>query len=156
MKIHDSLIGLGFLILAIATFVSSQGFAPAPGQPVGPALFPTIISIVLAIASATLIVRSLKASGPRTWISASPDLLHPRVLMGFLLVPISVIFYLLASGSLGFIFCSVIILLALFLVFGVRWLTATSASVLVSLAIFFLFERLLAVPLPRGFLESIV
>ncbi|MFD0466146.1 tripartite tricarboxylate transporter TctB family protein [Microvirga aerilata] len=64
MKIHDSLIGLGFLILAIATFLSSQGLAPAPGQPVGPALFPTIISIVLAIASVALIVRSLKASGP--------------------------------------------------------------------------------------------
>jgi putative tricarboxylic transport membrane protein len=76
--------------------------------------------------------------------------------VGFLLVPISVIFYLLASDSLGFIFCSVIILLALFLVFGVRWLAAASASVLFSLGIFFLFERLLGVPLPRGFLESIV
>ena len=151
MKIHDSLIGLGFLILAIATFLSSQGFAPAPGSRRASS-FPDIISIVLAIASAALIVRSLKASGPRTWISASQDLLRPRVLVGFLLVPISVIFYLLASGSLGFIFCRdnpacTVPRIWRSLAYGYFRFGA-------GLARDFLFaERLLAVPLPRGFLE---
>ena len=155
MKLHDSILAGVFLTLAVAVVAGAQAFPPSPGQPVGPALFPTAVGICLGIGSAILLVRSLAASGPRAWFSVSPDLRRPRTLLGFFLAIAAVIFYLAASESLGFLPCSVLILTVLFAVFGVKLRLGIPLALVASLAIYSAFTRLLAVPLPPGILEGI-
>ena len=120
MKLHDSILAAAFLLLAIAVVAGAQAFPPSPGQPVGPALFPTVIGTCLGIGSAILLVRSLATSGPKMWFSASAELRRPRALIGLLLSIAAVIFYLAASEPLGFLPCSVLILIVLFSVYGVK------------------------------------
>ena len=155
MKLHDSILGGVFVALSIAVVVGAQAFPPSPGQPVGPALFPTAVGICLGIGSAFLLVRSLAASGPKAWFSVSPDLRRPRTLLGFFLAIAAVIFYLAASESLGFLPCSVLILTVLFVVFGVKLRLGIPLALGASLAIYAAFSRLVAVPLPPGILEGI-
>jgi putative tricarboxylic transport membrane protein len=94
--------------------------------------------------------------GPRTWLDFAPELRRPRLLMGFVLAPLAVLFYLLASERIGFLPCSLVILLALFTAYGVRPRVGVPVAVGMSLVIYFLFSRLLSVPLPQGILEGIV
>ena len=155
MKLHDSILAAAFLVLAIAVVMGAQAFPPSPGQPVGPALFPTAVGVCLGIGSAILLVRSLVASGPKVWFSASPDLRRVRTLLGFFLAIAAVIFYLAASEPLGFLPCSVLILIVLFTAYGVKLRLGGPLAVVASLAIYAAFSRLLAVPLPPGILEGI-
>jgi putative tricarboxylic transport membrane protein len=156
MKLHDSIVAAVFLVLAIAVVAGAQAFPPAPGQPVGPALFPTAVGICLGVASVVLLVHSLAPSGPRVWAAWSPDLRRPRTLIGFLLAPAAVVFYLAASESIGFLPCSVVILIALFTAYGVRFRLGLPLAIVGSLVIYALFSRLLSVPLPAGLLEGFV
>jgi putative tricarboxylic transport membrane protein len=155
MKLHDSILAGAFLALAIAVVVGAQAFPPAPGQPVGPALFPTAVGVCLGIGSAILLVRSLAASGPKVWFSVSPILRRPRTLLGFVLAIAAVIFYLAGSAQLGFLPCSVLILIVLLTAFGVKLRLGVPLALVASLAIYAAFSRLLAVPLPPGILEGI-
>ena len=156
MRLHDSVLAALFFVLAVAVVVTARGFPPSPGQPVGPGLFPTVVGVCLALASVGLFVRSLRMAGPRTWLDFAPELRRPRLLMGFVLAPLAVLFYLLASERIGFLPCSLVILLALFTAYGVRPRVGVPVAVGMSLVIYFLFSRLLSVPLPPGILEGIV
>jgi putative tricarboxylic transport membrane protein len=156
MKLHDSILAATFLALAIAVVVGAQAFPPSPGQVVGPALFPTAVGICLGTSSAILLVRSLAVSGPKVWFSASPDLRRRRTLLGFLITIAAVIFYLAASESLGFLPCSVLILIVLFAAYGVKLRFGVPLALVASLAIYAAFSRLLAVPLPPGILEGVL
>jgi putative tricarboxylic transport membrane protein len=156
MRLHDSILAALFFVLAVAVVVTARGFPPSPGQPVGPGLFPTVIGVCLAVASVGLFVRSLRMAGARSWLTFAPELRRPRVLVGFVLAPLAVLFYLLASEPIGFLPCSVLILLALFTTYGVRLRLGVPVAVGMSLLIYFLFSRLLSVPLPQGILEGIV
>lgn len=88
-------------------------------------------------------------------LSMPPELREGRVLAGFLLVPITLILYVLFSESLGFIPAAFLLQLALYLVFRVRLRTAIPVAIAGAVAIHFLFYKLLEVPLPWGLLESI-
>ena len=62
-------------------------------------------------------------------------------------------FYIVAAGALGFIPTGVLILVALFLKFGVDARRALVTAVVATLVIHLLFYKLLRVPLPWGVLE---
>jgi putative tricarboxylic transport membrane protein len=156
MKLHDSILAALFFALAVAVVATAQGFPPSPGQPVGPGLFPTAVGVCLAAASVVLFIRSLRAAGPHSWLAFAPDLWRPRVLLGFVLAPAAVLFYLLVSEHLGFLPCSVLILVVLFTTYGVRLRLGLPLAVAMSLVIYGFFGRLLAVPLPQGILEGIL
>jgi putative tricarboxylic transport membrane protein len=154
MKVHDGLLALAILALATAVIATAQRFPPAPGQPVGPGLFPTVIGSALALAALLLLVRSLKSPGPRQWVAISPVLLHARGMAGFLLAPASVVFYLAFSERLGFLPCSVLILVALLTAYGVRLRVGVPFAFAASAVVYAIFARVLSVPLPRGLLEA--
>jgi putative tricarboxylic transport membrane protein len=156
MRLHDSLLATLFFALAVAVVATAQGFPPSPGQPVGPGLFPTAVGVCLALASVALFVRSFAAAGPRTWLAFAPELRRPRILLGFVLAPAAVLFYLMVSEQVGFLPCSVLILAVLFTTYGVRLRLGLPLAVVMSLVIYGFFGRILAVPLPQGILEGIL
>ncbi len=154
MKIHDSVVAVALFALALAVVLAAQRFPPAPGQPVGPGLFPTVVGVCLGLAAVLLFVRGRKASGPHELVALAPALRRPRSLAAFLLAPLAVVFYLGFSEQIGFLPCSVLILIVLFTAYGVRLRLGVPLAVGVSLVIFGFFGRVLSVPLPRGVLDA--
>ena len=62
--------------------------------------------------------------------------------------------YVLLGDALGFVVVAPAILVGLFVVFGVRPLHAAGLAVVASLVIWYVFYKLLRVPLPWGVLKN--
>lgn len=151
MRIHDSLIGGILLLLSLAVLWHIQGFPPAAGQPYGPALFPGLIAVGLALSSAVLCWQGLRTTQPL--LALADGLRSPRQLAAFAITVCSVVFYVLLSETLGFIVCSLVVLVALQWACGVRPLMALAVAIAATLVIHTCFYKLLKVPLPWGVLQ---
>jgi putative tricarboxylic transport membrane protein len=152
MKINDVVSGALAGGFALAIFIGAQGFPEIPGQKVGPKVFPVLIAAGLMLCAVMLVARGLRMRGSERWVSLPDWMRNGRSAFGFLLVPISLVFYVAASDDLGFIPTAVVLLLAMFLTYGVRVRTALIIALLGSLVIHALFYKMLKVPLPWGVL----
>ena len=158
MKLNDAIFGLLLLILGGSVLGVVQKFPKIPGQQVGPALFPGLIAFGICVGGLILLVRGWRlrsrngADAP--WFTAEDWVRSPRHLLGFVVLVGSVVFYMLASQTLGFLICSSLILTALFCVLQVPVGRAVLIAVIASLAIHFAFYKLLRVPLPWGVLKN--
>ena len=151
MRINDAIAGVALIALAIAILIHIQAYPLIPGQKYGPALFPGVIAAGFIVTGALLVVRGVRAGlplvAPGAWMRV------PGLITNFLAVCAALVFYLVAVGSLGFIPTGVVLLVALFLKFGVRPVTAFVTAVVTTLVMHWLFYKLLKVPLPWGILE---
>jgi len=150
MRIHDSLSGTLLLLLSLAVLWHVQGFPPAPGQPYGPALFPGLIAGGLAIASSLLVWQGLRSGRPL--IALGPGLRSARHVAAFGVVLAGMVFYILCAQALGFLVCSVAVLVMLQWALAVRLPLAVVTAVVATLVIHLCFYKLLRVPLPWGVL----
>ena len=159
MKLNDAVWGGFFLLLATAILVHVQSFPNIPGQKVGPALFPGLIAVALAVCALILIAKGLsvrrKDAESLHWFSPGPWLGSRRHVLAFTLAIGVNVFYILLVDKLRFILAGVIYLSALFAVFGVRPRTVVPVALIVTLAIHFGFYKLLKVPLPWGILSGV-
>ncbi|MDO9143798.1 tripartite tricarboxylate transporter TctB family protein [Rhodoferax sp.] len=155
MKINDVLSGLLIGSFGAAIYLHARSFPPLPGQNVGPNMFPQLIATGLMICAMFLVFRGVKTLGTEGWITLPGWLGQGRIALGFLLIPLVLVFYVAVSESLGFLPTAVILLMTLFLVFKVRLRTAIVVAVLGALCIHTLFYKLLKVPLPWGLLKSV-
>lgn len=153
MRIHDSLIGGVLLLLSLAVLWHVQGFPPAAGQAYGPALFPGLVAVGLGLASAVLAWQGLRVQ--QTWLLLSDGLRSPRRLAAFAITLASMVLYILLSEALGFIVCSLVVLIALQWACGVRPLLAVAVAIAATLVIHTCFYKLLKVPLPWGVLQRL-
>ena len=159
MKLNDAVWGALFILLSVALLVHVQSFPTIPGQKIGPALFPGIIAVGLAVCGALLIVKGLavRAHGPEhaRWLAFAPWVRSRRHVLAFLLVIAVNVFYILLVDRLGFIPTAVIYLATLFAVFGVspRW--NLPIAIAVTLVIHYSFYKMLKVPLPWGVLTGV-
>lgn len=129
-----------------------EGIGPAPGY------FPFWVAVILGIASLVILVTAVVRHGPREiFVSMRP---FGRVLA--VLVPAIVYVGLIGGVSigplevprLGIYVASAIFIFAFMLAVGrENVFKAAGVSVLVPLALFFMFERWFLVPLPKGPLE---
>lgn len=154
MKINNVLSGLLIGSFGAAIYLHARSFPPMPGQNVGPNMFPQLIAAGLMVCAMILVFHGLKTLGTEGWITLPDWLGQRRIALGFLLIPLVLVFYVAVSESLGFLPTAVILLMALFLVFKVRLRTALIVAMLGSLCIHTLFYKLLKVPLPWGLLNS--
>jgi putative tricarboxylic transport membrane protein len=153
MRINDGVVGVFLIALAIAILVHIQAYPLIPGQQYGPALFPGLISVGFIATGSLLVIRGVKAGFPL--FQLAPWLRAPGLVTNFLLVCAALAFYIVAAGALGFIPTGVLILVALFLKFGVGARRALVTAVVATLVIHLLFYKLLRVPLPWGVLEPL-
>lgn len=155
MKINDAIFGFILLLLGGAVLLTVQSFPTIPGQKVGPAMFPGLIAVGLCVGGLMLIARGWGQRAESGWLKPGDWVRSPRHLASFATLVAGIVFYMLASETLGFLLCSVLILLALFLVLQVRLVRALVIAVLVSLLIHLMFYKLLRVPLPWGLLQGV-
>ena len=152
MKLNDAVFGVLLLLLGGLVLVLVQGFPRIPGQQVGPGLFPGVIAIGLCIGGVMLLVRGWVARHDGAWFRPGAWVRSPRHVLGFVLVPASVVFYMLVSERLGFLPTASIVLAALFCTLRVSPGRAVLIAVIASLVVHFAFYKLLRVPLPWGVL----
>lgn len=155
MRFNDAISGLFLAVLAVAVIAFSRTFPPMPGQFVGPGLFPTVIGVGMLLGSALLIAKGLRARASQPWVTVADWAVSPRHVLHLALIVALILAYALLSETIGFLPLSLAVLAALFAVGGVRWWVNALAAVSGTLAIYFLFLRLLRVPLPRGLLDFI-
>ena len=152
MKLNDALLGLVFLALSIAILVTLQAYPKIPGQSIGPGAFPGLIAILLGGCSLALIWRGWRERRAQPLVAFGAWLASPRHLLNFGLTAGALVFYVLASETIGFLICGCAILLALFFSLRVKPRLAVALAVFVPLLIHLIFYKLLRVPLPWGVL----
>ena len=81
-----------------------------------------------------------------------PWLRSPRHVIAFFVTLGGVVAYIAFAEALGFLIVGPLVLLALFIAYGVRPVTAVVTAIAVSLVIHYAFYKLLRVPLPWGVL----
>ena len=152
MKFNDAAFGAVLLALAMAVLVQVPAFPPIPGQKVGPGLFPGLVAAGLAACAVILIVNGLRQRAAQPLFQGGPWLRSPRHVVAFLVTLGGVVAYIAFAEALGFLIVGPLVLLALFIAYGVRPVTAVVTAIAVSLVIHFAFYKLLRVPLPWGVL----
>ncbi len=148
MRVSDTIIGLSLIVFAVAVLVHVQSFPELDNGYPGPALFPSVLSVLFIVCGIGLIIQGLHRKekvlkfdigsvSPAGWINIS-------FVIG------AVVCYIFFSDYIGFLILSFIILMIL-----IKWLRVSTVlslvmSVSVTLAIYLLFAKILLVPLPWG------
>ncbi len=154
MRLHDTLLGALLVVLAAVFFGYTFTFPDMPGQKYGPALFPRLIAAGIAACGLVIAVRGARSGAP--WVAFSPELRQLRGWLGWLAMPLAIVFYLLVAERLGFLPTATIVVAALCAWMGARPWVALATGVLAALAVQWFFGTLMRVPLPRGWFMQLV
>ena len=152
MKFNDAVFGAVLLLLGLAVLVHVPSFPTIPGQNVGPALFPGLIAGGLVACALMLIVNGIRHRATEPWIDTGDWMRSRRHIGAFFVTIGAVVAYIVLADKLGFLIVGPLVLLALFLAYGVRPVTAIIVAIAVTLVIHYAFYKLLRVPLPWGVL----
>ena len=152
MKFNDAVFGAILLVLGIAVLVHVPSFPEMAGQKVGPALFPGLIAAGLVVCALILIVNGVRQRATQPWINTGDWMRSRRHIGAFFVTIGAVIVYIVLADKLGFLIIGPLVLLALFIAYGVRPLTAIIVAIVVAFVIHYAFYKLLRVPLPWGVL----
>jgi putative tricarboxylic transport membrane protein len=157
VKVNDAISGVALLLLAALVYWLTWNFPGMPGQPYGPALFPRLIAVLMALAGLGLILSGVRKRSQAPLV-VWPDWIHSQCHAASLMaVILAVVFYIVFSKRLGFVLTGFTILTVLFLLLRGRahlWSSLAIAAVAV-IAIQQFFGDFLRVPLPWGVLQPI-
>jgi len=153
MKINDAVFGAILVLLGVVILVHVQSFPKIPGQQVGPALFPGLVAAGLAACGGLLVVSGLRARHEQPWFRVADWVASPRHAFAFVAIVGGVVAYILWADDLGFLLIAPTLLVTWFLALRVKPRVAVLAAVVVSIAIWYAFYKLLRVPLPWGVLK---
>jgi len=157
MRANDAINGLILILLAVVMIAMTSTFPAFPGQPYGPSLFPRVLGSLLIICGALLVWRGLaERRAGAGWVEMAAWTRQPWRVVSFFLMLGSLLLYILFGETIGFIPIAFAMLLAMFLWFGVRPLSAVITAVVATLVIHWFFATMLRVPLPRGLLDSVL
>jgi putative tricarboxylic transport membrane protein len=145
VKIQNAGFWGGIAVLLYSSVLFSQSlslkyytdFGPGPG------FFPLWLSGILVILSIGLILISIK----KERILFKDILPKGRSLLRVLLVPASLIVFILIVSFTGFIIASSILLFMVFIL-EFKWYISLALSSSISILLFFIFQSILEVPLP--------
>ena len=154
MQFSDRVTG-GFLAaLGLCALYGGSLQPGAPGQDVGPSVFPMVIGAGL-LACGALVALGVGRSfeEPEALVPGEPPAPAPAYpgLRAFL-PPALLAFYALAADRLGFLVVAALIVLATSVALGARARLALPMALLAPLAVHLVFSKLLRVPLPEGLL----
>jgi putative tricarboxylic transport membrane protein len=154
MKVNDAIFGAIFLLLGVVVLVHVQAFPKIPGQQVGPALFPGLVSAGLAVCGLLLIISGIRRRAEHPWHEMADWMRSPRHVIGFGAIVAGLAAYILLAESVGFLIVAPLLLLVWFKVLGVRTGMAIIVAIVATFFIWYAFYKVLRVPLPWGVLTK--
>lgn len=156
--LRDSVIGLSIAALGVV-YWRAAGALPKPllKLAVGPEVFPRLVAGALIVLGALLAVRALlRRVVPRTAPASATAEIEPAPdWRTIVLVLLGLGLYTLAYERLGFVVATILFMayeVAVMEVDRTRWLWAAPAVILIPVALYVLFVKLLGVALPPGLL----
>lgn len=161
MQLSDRVSGSFLVALGALTTIGGARLPPVPGQPVGPNVFPIVVGVGLALCGALIALRIGHSfeddsvvelapgdpfyrppEAPTTWAYGLRALIPPALL----------IFYAVASETLGFIPTAAIITFITSFALGGSLRLSLPLAVACPVFVHLVFAKLLRVPLPPGWL----
>jgi|SRR5699024_1001970 len=136
----DIFLSIVLILLSVLIFFTSQGMPPDAGG------FPKFLSLFLGVCALILLITSLKKN---KIIKIKAD---KKAIFVFLLITITLIIYYIALIYLGFIISSIILVFSILYIFeAANVIKNLIISVLIVMVIYYIFHKLLNVPLPHLF-----
>jgi putative tricarboxylic transport membrane protein len=161
MQLSDRVTGTFLVALGALTTFGGSRLPPVPGQPVGPNIFPIVIGVGLCLCGALIMLRIGQSFEDDAVVELSPDdpaykPLPPPMTWAYglraLIPPALLLFYALASESIGFIPAAAIIAFVTSMALGASLRLAIPVAIFSPLFVHLVFAKLLRVPLPAGWL----
>lgn len=156
MKVNDAVSGVFFILFAGLIFFLTKEFRLMPGQNYGASFFPRTIATAMGLLGLLLVVQGVRNRDGTPLVQILDWVGSPRHVMNFLVVIVALVFYILASDTLGFMITGFICLLSLLI--WLRGLTHWRGSLALSIVSVFIlqlfFGQFLRVPLPWGLLQQ--
>ncbi len=151
LQVSNILCAFFGIAIGVTAIWITMGFKQFTNVPVGPEVFPRIMSIALILCSVALLIQNLikKDTG-----QAPPLSLRNRGIQRMLIIAgITLVFYLLLD-IVGYLILAPLLLFASMFVMDYRnYKMMVLISLLVSLAVFLLFRMVLVIDLPSGLLS---
>jgi putative tricarboxylic transport membrane protein len=94
----------------------------------------------------------MRSRAGASWFTGGDWMGSRRHVLAAAVIVAGVVAYAVLADVLGFLIVAPVLLLVWFRMLGVRWGTAVIAAILTTLAIWYVFYKLLRVPLPWGVL----
>jgi putative tricarboxylic transport membrane protein len=154
MKFNDAFFGAFFAALGALILLQVRGFPAIPGQQYGAGVFPGLIGAGLVAAGVLLMALGVSRRAGLPWASFEPWLRLPRHVGAVAALVLGTVAYILWVDDIGFLLFAPALLLLWFLSLGVRLLPAVVTALVAVLLIWYVFYKLLRVPLPWGVLKS--
>ena len=152
MKINDAIIGAVLALLGIVVLFHVQSFPKIPGQQYGPGLFPGSIAVGFLVCGVLLIVSGVRERAGARWVAPEAWVRSPRHVRAVIAIVGGLAVYIALADVVGFLILAPILMFVWFVALGVRLRIAIIAAALTTLVIWFVFYKLLRVPLPWGVL----
>jgi len=147
ISLNDRVLGIAALIFA--ALITAFGYdlePPFSYEPVGPKAFPLLLALIIALCGLRLV---LKGGGA---VEANPPGANTRIL--------AMIGYLAAYAFLfqwvGFILATTLMVAMIGRLFKATWLQAFLGAIIMSVGLFYLFDKGLDVVLPTGILGDLL
>lgn len=134
----DRIVGLVLFALSIGYGVIAYGFEASFGDPLGPSAFPMIIAVPAAMISLALV---LKPGPDAVWPAGRPLMMQGAALA-------VLIGYALLLEPLGFPLATALGVTLLARLIGAGWIQGLAAGAGLAGFLYYLFDRLLDLPLP--------
>jgi len=157
MHLSDRSTGGFLVVLGALAFWGGSRLPGVPGQDIGPAVFPMVIGAALVLCGTLIalgIGRSFEEPDPE------PEEAHAglalwlgrRRVLAALVPPALLVFYALASETLGFLISAFVMVLLTALALGASVRLAAGMALGAPPLVHLVFYKLLRVPLPEGLL----
>jgi putative tricarboxylic transport membrane protein len=154
MKINDAIIGAILAVIGAAVLIHVQSFPKIPGQQYGPGLFPGTIAFGFLVCGVLLIVSGIRNRAGAPWFAAAAWVRSMRHVRALAAIVAGLVAYILLADVVGFLILAPLLLFTWFIALGVRTRTAVIASIVTTIVIWYVFYKLLRVPLPWGVLTK--
>ena len=147
MKLTDRTLGIVAILFAV--FLGVFGYdlePPFSYEPIGPKSFPLLIAIVMAICGLILTVKGGNEAEANT----------RNANFRIIAMVAYIILYAFFFQVLGFVISTTLMVVFVGKLFGTTWVKAVIGGILMSLLMFFLFDKGLDVVLPEGILRGVL
>ena len=142
----DRVLGLAAIAVAGAMTAAAWNYvAPISYEPVGPRAFPLVLALLIALCGAWLVAKPGETAG----------FARGAMLQKIALCAATVVVYALLFQSLGFIVATALMCVPVGRIFGGSWKRSAQVGVIMGIALYLFFDKLLDVVLPLGILKPV-
>ncbi|WP_332712218.1 tripartite tricarboxylate transporter TctB family protein [Pelagibacterium mangrovi] len=150
MRFDDRIVGAALVLLALFVIWQGQQIPSVPGTTFGPSLMPILLGLLMAACGMTVFIGGLRAAGSVPLVDVSVWKGRPRALITAAWSILGVVLGIVLMPIIGFPVFGLLYAVPLMLLMGARLVAAVPVALVVVLAAYFAFKRLLYVPLPAG------